>query len=233
MAKQKNKNAFWRFTSKLKKNRTELKEINVPTDQLINHYKKLFFVEDSSLSQDQIEISLKVKNYSSAYLKPSKIPNFTVNQLNKSLNELSNSSVKGFDQLSYQLIKKSITDASKKLLLLFYNSILTSVKIPHDLNIAIIKPILKDPNKNTDELNNIRPISISNTLSQILEKLILINSAKLQTTHKTQFGFKANTSCTLKETILTTPREEQESKLLHSMRKKPSIEYGVLVYFTN
>ena len=86
MAKQKNKNAFWRFTSKLQKNRTELKEINVPTDQLINNYKKLFFVEDSSLSQDQIEISLKVKNYSSAYVKHSKLQYFTVNQLNKSLN---------------------------------------------------------------------------------------------------------------------------------------------------
>ena len=94
----------------------------------------------------------------------------------------------------------------KKMLLVLYNSILTSAKIPHELNISIIKPILKDPNKKTD-LNNIRLISISNTLSQILEKLILISSPKLHIKHKNQFGFKANTSCnhalfSLKETIL-------------------------------
>ena len=84
---------------------------------------------------------------------------------------------------------------------------LFSSKIPVNFNVSIIKPILKDPDKKTDELNNIRPISISNCLAQILEKLILLSSPKLKITHKNQFGFKGKTSCnhglfTLKETIL-------------------------------
>ena len=66
---------------------------------------------------------------------------------------------------------------------------------------------MKDTSKKTDELNNIRPISISNCFAQILEKLILIRSPGLRTSHKNQFGFKPKTSCnhalfTLKETIL-------------------------------
>jgi hypothetical protein len=60
MAKRKNKNAFWRYTSNLKKKRTELKEINIPIDQLIDHYKKLFYVDDSNLNHKQTEISQKV-----------------------------------------------------------------------------------------------------------------------------------------------------------------------------
>lgn len=84
---------------------------------------------------------------------------------------------------------------------------LFSAKIPVNFNISIIKPILKDPDKKTDDVNNIRPISISNCLAQIFEKLVLIQSPDLKTTHKNQFGFKQKTSCnhalfTLKESIL-------------------------------
>ena len=124
------------------------------------------------------------------------------------------------------------------MLLVLYNSILTSAKIIYELNISIIKPILKDQNKKTNDLNNIRPISISNTLSQILEKLIPISSPKLHTTHKTQFGFKSNTSCnhalfSLKERFSITLRAILASKLLLLMREKRLTEYGELVSFTN
>ena len=112
MSKRKNKNAFWRYTSNLKKKQIELKEINIPIDQLIDHYKKLFYVDDSNLNQKQTEIRQKLKNYTTGYIKPSKLHFFTFEQLRKSLTKLSNSPVKGFDQLSYQLIKKKITDAS-------------------------------------------------------------------------------------------------------------------------
>jgi hypothetical protein len=84
---------------------------------------------------------------------------------------------------------------------------LFSAKIPDKLNISIIKPILKDSGKNTEDLNNIRPISISTCFAQIFEKLILILSPELKISHANQFGFKEKTSCnhalfTLKETIL-------------------------------
>ena len=72
---------------------------------------------------------------------------------------------------------------------------LFSAKILKSLNISIIKPILKDINKNTNDFNNIRPISISTCFAQILEKLILIQSPALKNTHKNQFGFKEKTSC--------------------------------------
>jgi hypothetical protein len=64
------------------------------------------------------------------------------------------------------------------------------MKIPKNFNVSIIKPILKDQEKPTDDINNIRPISISNCFSQIFEKLILLNSPNLMITHRNQFGFK-------------------------------------------
>ena len=52
-------------------------------------------------------------------------------------------------------------------------------KIPIKFNVSIIKPILKDQLKKTDDLNNIRPLSISNCFSQIFEKLILFSTPDL------------------------------------------------------
>ena len=85
-----------------------------------------------------------------------------MSQINEALKDIDHSHVKGHDKISYNLLKNSISNTSKNLILFLYNSFLYSSKIPTSLNIAIIKPILKDPSKNSNEINNIRPISISN-----------------------------------------------------------------------
>ena len=92
------------------------------------------------------------------------------------------------------------------------------MKIPVNLNFSIIKPILKDQEKLTDDINNIRTLSISNCLAQIFEKLILINFPNITITHKNQFGFKRKTSCnhaifTLKEAILHYTENKTECKI--------------------
>ena len=207
VAKLKNKNAFWRFTKKLKKKRTVLKEVTASPSQLFEHYKSFFMDEQSDLTDKQQNLSNQVNDFFNVYTKPLNFPFFTIGQLDLALDDIENSPVKGFDSISYQLIKKSVSTTSKNIILYFFNSMLFSAKIPVNLNISIIKPILKDPDKKSDDLNNIRPISISTCFAQILEKLILIRSPGLKITHKNQFGFKQKTSCnhalfTLKETIL-------------------------------
>jgi hypothetical protein len=55
----------------------------------------------------------------------------------------------------------------EEFILFFFNKLLELMKIPKNFNVSIIKPILKDQEKPTDDINNIRPISISNCFSQI------------------------------------------------------------------
>ena len=207
VAKLKNKNGFWRFTKKLKNKRTVVKEVTASSEKLFNHYKSFFMDDQSNLNEKQQNITKKVNDFFGAYTKPQNFPFFTMDQLDNALNETDNSPVKGYDSISYQLIKKSISSTSKEIILFLYNSMLFSSKVPTKLNVSIIKPILKDPEKRTDDLNNIRPISISTCFAQIFERLIIIRSPKLKITHNNQFGFKQKTSCnhalfTLKETIL-------------------------------
>jgi hypothetical protein len=53
--------------------------------------------------------------------------------------------------------------------------------IPHLFNISILKPLIKDPAKGNDNLNNLRPLSISDIYTNVFEKLILM---EVQADHK-------------------------------------------------
>jgi hypothetical protein len=70
------------------------------------------------------------------------------------------------------------------------------------------------------DLNNVRPLSISNCFSQILERLILFNSPDLFKIYNNQFGFKnQNTSCNhaifvVKETILNYTENRSSCKIV-------------------
>jgi hypothetical protein len=75
------------------------------------------------------------------------------------------------------------------------------------LNITHIHPILKDESPPSNDLNNLRPISISNVLAQLFERILGYNLSEIKKTHQNQFGYKSRTSCThalfiFKETII-------------------------------
>lgn len=64
-----------------------------------------------------------------------------------------------------------------------------------DFNIAIIKPIAKDPKKPVDTVENIRPIAISEALAHLFEKVLLNEINKQHKEADEQFGFKCESSC--------------------------------------
>jgi hypothetical protein len=214
----KNKNTFWKYTKKLKNKRSVIKEVTASSSKLFDHYKSFFTDDKSDLTLSQQNITSQVNDYFASYSKPQNFPFFTPDNLSRALIEVKNSKVKGFDLISYEIIKGSLSSTTHSCMLFFFNTMLFSAQIPNKLNVSIIKPILKDPNKNTEDLNNIRPISISTCFAQILEKLILNLSPGLKISHVNQFGFKEKTSCnhalfTLKETILNYTENQTGIKI--------------------
>jgi hypothetical protein len=61
------------------------------------------------------------------------------------------------------------------------------------MNIGKIIPIIKDPKKRADDVNNIR-IKISDTFANIFEKYLLINFNSQIKDEDQQFGFVAHSS---------------------------------------
>jgi hypothetical protein len=68
-------------------------------------------------------------------------------------------------------------------------------KIPHFFKIGKITPIIKDEKSSASDINNTRPITISDPLAKIFEKIMLSEMNKTHKEHKLQFGFKKNSSC--------------------------------------
>ncbi len=75
--------------------------------------------------------------------------------------------------------------------------------IPTLFNISILKPLIKDETKGNNNINNLRPLSISDIYTNVFEKLILYEVKKDHVDHPKQFGFKANSSCNHANFILS------------------------------
>ena len=66
---------------------------------------------------------------------------------------------------------------------------------PDNFNIAQMYALVKDPRKDSADPNNIRPISVSDVITNIFERLMLYEITKKHPGISRQFGFKANSSC--------------------------------------
>ena len=79
--------------------------------------------------------------------------------------------------------------------------------VPHLFNIGLIMPIIKDPRQDHNDISNVRPITVSDTLANIYERLVLKEFERVWPNSGKQFGFKKHSSCshaivTLRETAL-------------------------------
>ena len=63
-----------------------------------------------------------------------------------------------------------------------------------DMSIGKIVPIVQDTIKNCNDINNIRPVKISNVYSNIIEKYILEGITNQIKMNEKQFGFLKNAS---------------------------------------
>lgn len=100
----------------------------------------------------------------------------------------------GPDHLRYEMIK-NLDEKSVRYLLEFFNIIWTKQLFPSNWKNAIVIPILK-PGKDSMNKNNYRPISLTNCLCKLLERIInrrlvyYIEKNQILNTH--QSGFRKN-----------------------------------------
>ena len=73
---------------------------------------------------------------------------------------------------------------------LLFNGLLQHSYVPQEFLFGMVTPVIKDVTGDASDSSNYRPITLSNLLSQLLEKLILLKIDHLLTTDDLQFGFK-------------------------------------------
>jgi hypothetical protein len=92
------------------------------------------------------------------------------------------------------IIKKSMSDRLITILKDFMNAILCTGIIPENFNRSLIIPIIKDKSKKMFDVNNLRPISVANCLSQMFDRIILYTSKFLNEISSNQFGLQMGLS---------------------------------------
>lgn len=122
---------------------------------------------------------------------------FTQNELNEVINNLSANKASGWDQIN-DIIVKAIHRQKPRLLLKLYNKCLNCGYFPEKWKISVIRILLKSRDKPISEVKSYRPISLLPLMAKIFEKLLInrINHHMYsnQLLSKNQFGFTPNTS---------------------------------------
>ncbi len=111
------------------------------------------------------------------------------------LARLPNKKAIGYTNMNYEMFKYADRTMMAKLIHELFTDIIRYSTVPRQFNISIIKPLCKDPAKPTYDTANLRPIAISDPLTNIFERLLKIEFNKVYKSDERQFGFKSNSSC--------------------------------------
>jgi hypothetical protein len=122
-----------------------------------------------------------------------KAMNIDLVDLNLALKQTHVSNICGNDGLSSKMIKNCDNNFISSKLLFFFRFIFHHGVIPEEFNFTHIISIKKDKNKSINDINNLRPISISNSLAQIFERLLMTKINSINNTHINQFGYRNKT----------------------------------------
>jgi hypothetical protein len=197
-----NSEKFFKKVNDMKRKNEILIDIDIEKirDYYSNIFNKPLNVDKKFIDHINEQIDdIKHENYSPI--------DININQLKLALKETSNSNVIGNDGVSSNMILNCDENFIKSKLFFFFKYIFKYGVVPKGLNITHIRPILKDKLGPSNELNNLRPISISNVLAQLFERILGYSLNEIKKTHQNQFGYKSRTSCThalfiFKETII-------------------------------
>jgi hypothetical protein len=130
------------------------------------------------------------------------------------IEELNNGKSIGDKQVSNEMFKYAKETNIVKIIVIVLTLLINFGCMFNKFNISVIRPIIKDYKKSWDSLNNIRPISISDSIHTIIEKWL---NDKINEVYKhvpKQFGFRRGYSCqhaivTLLEAIKSGKRKKK------------------------
>ena len=164
-------------------------------NDLFNHFKKVFHsnYEHISDANHRLTLNQRVNLYysdcKSNYHDKQKIY-VNNNLIEDCIEEMNPSNSHGWDGVCSNMIKNGNSNSLIRLLKSLFNSMICAVFISIEFNHVLINPIIKDNKKKAFEINNLRPVSISNCIAQIFERIILKLSPNLLKSEDNQFGFK-------------------------------------------
>jgi len=189
------KNKFWRIMNKSLKTKAEP---NIKLEKVKQEFEKTFNEKLVSNAENEREAKAEVERLldlgKNLPRNDIEIDPYTIESI---ISNMSNGKMSGHCGVTSDMIK-CLTHSTKpkkpnelirepniivKVITMILKIIFEKNIFPENFNLSIMLPIVKDVNKSKSDLNNIRPISISNYLANIYEKFVLI---KIDSKHTIQ-----------------------------------------------
>ena len=203
----KDRNAFWNEMRRKTRKRVDVK---IGTNQLLIEYKALFN-EDIIVDKYHSEKSEAERKNNIMRLEEVKNQNLEYNVDKHRIEKITKTLAKNKAVGAAGVINEHYKYGLGKLLVAIVSEIFQLMikfkYMPYLFNMGIIKTIIKDFNDTNTSINNMRPLTISDTIANIYEKYMLTEVEHDFEDHRMQFGFKRGSSCqhavfTLRELIL-------------------------------
>jgi hypothetical protein len=181
--------AFWK---ELNKNQKSKLQVEVPILKLKSEYERLFnekLIQTSEMNQSIKETNRIIENAQPLQVRLNDAEIIDI------LKGLSNGKSSGPTGIKPEMYKYGIGHHLIKILNYSYSNMINRSVMPHMFNVGIIKPIIKDARKATNDISNLRPIMISDVMATVFENILLRLIEKYHCNNNRQFGFKKNSSC--------------------------------------
>ena len=204
-----NKPYFWRLMRDAQRDQVETE---VSIEKLREHTEKLFNEKliNSTINEQQ---SQEPTNHTDSI----RLGQGSIRWI---LKNLSNGKAVGHANVPSEMFKYGCSIELVSYLHLLFTTMINENQMPDNFNVGVIKPLVKDKNKDLNDTNNLRPITISDAISNIYEKVLLHEIEKYIPGSNKQFGFKKHSSCAhavfcLRETALQCMQEKKKYLSAH------------------
>ena len=208
-----NRVKMWKSVTSSIKNKTE---VDVNLDTLAESYEETFANKQQVSTLENSCIEANEQLYKSTANNEGTIK-IRLEIISDIINRLKNKKAIGISDVSNEMFKHG----GKPLAIVVCTLITKIVNVaysPSCLNTGLTFPIIKDARKSNQDLNNTRPITVSDTLAIIFEKYLLIKIEDAWEDNELQFGFKKNCSTNhaiflLRETLIRNKNRNKQSYL--------------------
>jgi len=195
------KTKFWRKVKKLNKNNNQ---IDAKLDDIKNQYEKIFNDKNQTDKSKNDEAKDKFNEILETFRNTGSDPvKLDKHLIRDKIKDLSNRKAIGLTGVSNEMLKYGLqTDViqieNDSLLIAItslFEGMINHSYCPPLFNTSIIKPIIKDLNKPSDDINNLRGVAVSDVIQNLYESILESIVRKQVKLNKKQFGFRPNYSC--------------------------------------
>ncbi|CAF0780153.1 unnamed protein product [Brachionus calyciflorus] len=205
-----------RFYKQVEEKLSDKTSTNIDIITAKNEVMKLFnekLVNDNRTNESDDKIN---KEFDERYRDVISDYKVDVETLKSIISKLENKKATGISKVSNEMLKFGCCEKLLRLICLIFETMINYNIMPGNFNIGLVKLLIKDHQKDHNDINNLRPITVSDTFSLIFEKLLLKEINKNYKQKSKQFGFKDGSSCmhallTLKELILYNKRKNKKT----------------------